>query len=560
MGDRRSWMIGAGASAAIVTVARLWTSRGRDAYSLWPDEPAQLAIARFIGGGTRWDMHNHSVWRPLFGTLLAPVYWFTDDPVSVFHAGLVLNALLGGIAAALLVFVARRLTPMSAPWCTASAIVVSLSPSVIFTTDFVFSESLVAPLFLATLLSLLRFQESPELGTGVVTGVLAAAAFGAHSRMLLLAFVTLGLVLWATSRRRLRVLPAVVVGAVTVAGVYLVSVYTGWVVDRLWNEPSTRNSSDGVIEQLHNRSAVLVSLLGQTWYLLVASLGIVLYGAVVLVRCAIGRNPTPAPRRGDAVIVLLTVAMFVALSSVFMSDRLRSDQLVYGRYNDVVVTPLLVVGVATLVGAIRLRRLAALSAAAAVATMTAGLALWSLRSEVLSESNGVEPMILGLQPFATSATSIDVVRISVWASLVTLALAAVSIGARRGRLAPVAAPIALATLGLLVAVGWSRAATIVDRTGDDSGDLSAVEEIRDLVDGLDVDFTLPAASNSTDRMMLYQFHLPHTEFTVVDDASAGNSPFVFARVGTSGDERELSDAGAMLVWRDPRGRYALWER
>ena len=245
----------------------------------------------------------------------------------------------------------------------------------------------------------------------------------------------------------------------------------------------------------------------------------------------------------------------MVLSSVFMSDRWRSDQLVYGRYNDSIITPVLLVGPAALVGAIPLRRLAVVSAAAAT-TIGTGLLLWSLRSEVLSESNGLEPMILGLQPFATSTTSIDVVRISVWASLVALALAAVSIGTCRRRVAP----IALATLVLLVGVGWSRAATIVDRTWDDSGDLSAVEEIRDLVDGVDVDFALPAASNSTDRMMLYQFHLPHTELTVVDDALVGTSPIVFARVGTRGDERGLSDAGATLVWRDPRGRYALWER
>ncbi len=560
MNERRSWMIGAGVAAAVVTVARLWTSRGRDEYSLWPDEPAQLAIARFVGGGTRWNMHNHSVWRPLFGTLFAPVYWFTDDPVIVLRTALALNAILGGVAAALLVFVARRLTPMSAAWCAGCAVVVALSPGVIFTTNFVFSESLVAPLYLATLLSLLRFQESPTLATGVGAGVLAAAAFGAHSRMLPLALVTLGVVLWALVRRRLRVLHAVVVGAVTIAGVYLVSAYTRYVVDRLWNEPSTRNSSDGVIEQLQNRSAVLVALLGQTWYLLVASLGVVVYGAVVLVRSVVDRESTPptvpAPRRSDAVLVLVTVSVFVALSSVFMSDRWRSDQLVYGRYNDAIITPVLVVGLAALVGAIPLRRLAVVAAAAATATMGTGLLLWSLRSEVLSESNGVEPMILGLQPFATSGTSIDVVRISVWASLVTLALAAVSIGAARRGLAP----IALAALGLLVAVGWSRAATIVDRTWDDSGNLSAVEEVRDLVDGVGVDFALPATSNSTNRMMLYQFHLPRTEFTVVEDAVAGTSPYVFARVGSRGDEPELSDAGATLIWRDPRGRYGLWER
>jgi hypothetical protein len=165
MTDRRRWALVSLMAAAVVTIARLRTSRGRDEYAIWPDEPAQLAIARWMGGGTRWNMDDHSVWRPLFGTLLSPVYWFTDDPITVFHTALVLNALLGGLAAMLLVFVARRLTPMSPWWCAIAAVIVSLAPAALFTTDFVFAESLVAPLYLATLLTLLRLYETPTCET-----------------------------------------------------------------------------------------------------------------------------------------------------------------------------------------------------------------------------------------------------------------------------------------------------------------------------------------------------------------------------------------------------------
>ena len=57
--------------------------------------------------------------------------------------------------------------------------------------------------------------------------------------------------------------------------------------------------------------------------------------------------------------------------------------------------------------------------------------------------------------------------------------------------------------------------------------------------------------------MLYQFHLPRTEFTVVNDPVSGaTSPFVFARFTGDG----FAEAGATLVWRDPQGRYGLWER
>ncbi len=187
----------------------------------------------------------------------------------------------------------------------------------------------------------------------------------------------------------------------------------------------------GVLDQLTNGVAVLVSLLGQTWYLLATTLGIIAYGAVALVRSAAGARSASAPTRGDARVVLVVVGASVALSVVFMSDRWRSDQLVYGRYNDAVVTPVLVVGLAALFAAIPYRRLLTTTIVAAVLTLASGGLLWALRADVLSQTNGLEPMILGVQPFATSDTTIDVVRISAWAAALTLALGGLALAARR---------------------------------------------------------------------------------------------------------------------------------
>jgi hypothetical protein len=552
MNDRRRWALAALTAGVVVAVVRRWTSRGRGEYTIWPDEPAQLAVARFIGGGTRWNMDDHSVWRPLFGTLLAPAYWFTDDPVTVLHVAFVLNAVLGGFAAALLVFVARRLTPLSPWWGAAAAVAVSLAPAVLFTSEFVFAESLVAPLFLGTLLALLHLHEAPTLRNGLVAAVLAGAAFGAHSRMLPLAAIVLAVVTIAAFRRRLRVRDASIIAVTAVGALGLVEIYTRWIVDRLWDEPSARNSPSAVFEQLTSGLPVLVSLIGQSWYLLVASLGVIVYGLVVLARRSRDRDGGPAT--GDAHVVLATVGACFALSVVFMSDRLRSDQLVYGRYNDAVVTPVLVVGLAALFGSIAVPRLLRVGVGAAAGTMLGGVVLWSSRRDVLERSNGLEPMLLGLQPFATSATSIDVLRISAVAAVLTVALAAIATSAPRGQ------GITVGALSVLLVLGWMRTGTILDRSWDDSGDVSAVQELGDgvLRDQVVVDFHLPPGSTRTNRMMLYQFYLPHTEFSVVNRASEATADYVFARLDA--EPETFADPPARLVWVDPRGSYGLFRR
>jgi hypothetical protein len=429
-------------------------------------------------------------------------------------------------------------------------LVVSLAPAVLFTSEFVFAESLVAPLFLGTLLAVLHLHETPTLRAGVVAAVLAGAAFGAHSRMLVLAPIVVGVTALAAQRRRMSRRDAAIVVGIIVLAVVLVEVFTRWIVSRLWDEPSTRNSPAGVAEQVIGGPAVLLSAVGQAWYLLVASLGVIAYGLVVLVRRARGAEGTT--RAGDARLVLVTVAACSALSVVFMSDRWRSDQLVYGRYNDAVVTPVLVVGIAALVGAIPLPRLLRVGLAAATATMAGGIVLRSFRSEVLSDSNGLEPMILGLQPFAVSPTSIDVVRISAVAALLTVALAAAVTHLPRPR------AVAVTALSVLLVLGWMRTGSILDRSWDDSGDVSAVQELREgvLRDGVAVDFFLPPGSTSTNRMMLYQYYLPRTEFTVVNDPGSATSDLVFARLDAEG----VGDPPPRLIWVDPRGGYGLFRR
>lgn len=551
----------------VALVVRLAVSAGRDEYSIWPDEPAQLAIARYVGGGGRWYMHNHSIWRPMFATLLAPVYWFTDDPTTVFHAALALNAVLGGIAAALLVMLTARLTSLG-PWrCAAVALIVSLSPAVLFTADFVYSESLLLVLYVLAVLVFLRFHERPDLLSGVAAGLVAGLAFGTHSRMLPLTLVLIGLALLAGWRRRLAWPAVALVVAVAGIAVAVMEAYTRLLVDRLWNEPSTRNSPAGVLGQLDQIPALAISLVGQTWSLLVASIGIVGFGAHALVRSALGRTDATAAAAGDrtadaggsvgdARVVLAVCASCIGLSVVFMADRWRSDQLVYGRYNAVAVLPVLVVGIASLLAARSARRTIAVASATAAVAVGCAAVLWSSRRQLLESDNGLEPMILGLQPFITSRSRIDVPTVTLWSVIIGLVVAATAAAVRdvRHRHAVV-----LAMLASIVVVGSARTAQRIDATWNPRRSTVAVEALRDdvLRDGISVDYVLAPGSNATVPMMLYQFHLPATPFAVVDDPLDGApGTLVFA----ASDDPRLEASGARIVWSDPHRPIALWRR
>lgn len=542
-----AWAAAATLAGVAIVAVRWWAARDRREYSLWPDEPAQLAIARFVGGGTHWTMRNHSIWRPGYGTLLGPVYALTDDPQHVFRAAMALNAVLGGVAAALLVLLARRLTglgPLGAGLC---AVAVAATPALLFPTGFVWSESLIAPLYLGTVLALLAFWEAPGIRRGLVVAALCGAGFATHSRLLPLALVTVLLVGMALERRRVRVGDAAVVLAGLGVALLAASRYSAFVTGRLWDNPSERNSVGGVVDQFADPAAIGVSALGQAWYLLVGSLGLLGVAAVELVR-----------RRGGAYgVVGLAVTAQVALSVVFMADRWRPDQLVYGRYNDVVVAPLLLIGLACLAGRARSvwtpSQLAVTIAGTGAAALLGGWALWHLRADELRESNGLEPMILAIQPFVDGRATIPVVRITLLALCAAAALAAAAVSRRRWLIGGVVA--------LLLVSGAMRTEDVLNRGWNGSGGLSRVAELASpgspLADGAPVDYYLRASSNSTGRLMLYQWYLPGSDFTVVAQPLAqASSPYVFADLDTP----DLVDGGAELVWRDPIKAVGLWLR
>jgi hypothetical protein len=543
-------------TAAIAVIARMWTSRQRRVFELWPDEPAQLGIARFIGSGVRWNMYNHSTWRPGFGTLLAPVYWFTDAPTTVFRAALVLNALLGGIAAVLLYALTRRLTALGPRTAAAIATLVSLAPASLFTTNYAWSEALVQALYPATLLVLMRFHDRPTVARGAAAGTLAVAAFVTHSRMLPLALVVVALTAVTLWQRRITPGRAGVVVGWTSTAFFAASWYSEWIVDRLWNEPFERNSYGGVLEQVRKFGSMFTATVGQTWYLLVTTAGVAAVGAVSLVAQAWRRRDgRSAPRRADARIVFACTAMLVALSIVFMADRWRADQIVYGRYNDAAIMPVLVLGLSTIVRARSRVRMQLHLGAVIVLTVAAGGVLDALRREELAANDGPWTMILGLQPFIGTARSIDVTRITAVALVMVFVIAFWTALCRPATVRGVT----LVPFLVIVAVGYTRADRAVDRALNSRAGVQAVEGLGGTVipDGTEVAYFIRPGSDDTGRMMEYQFYLPDVTFEVVNsiDPDRLETPFLFAPA----DDATLAAARATVRWRDSSAPIALWE-
>jgi hypothetical protein len=558
-GHRRLPARGVASLVIVVALARWLFAADRRIYHLVPDESAQLAMSRFLGGGGHWNMLDHIGYRPGFATLIAPLAWLSEWPTVWFRAVIAVNALLGGVAAALLAVLARRWSTMSDTGCLLVAGIVACFPAGLVASAHVWAEPLLTVMFLLTLLAMLALGDRPAVGRALGAVALGAAGFTVHNRLLPLALATVPVAVILLARRTGWMRSALIVVPWSLACLAASVLYKRWVTARVWEAPASGNSIARTADRFERVGAVLDATVGQAWYQLAATAGAVGIGVVVVVmslrRSWACRLPTNLSAR-DALVLIAAIAPSAGVSAVFMAGRTRVDQLVYGRYVDSVAGPLIVLGAAWLVGAAGRQRTAIAGAIGATTVATAVFVHLAHGSE-LREGIGLRMMIPGILAANGPPTAVRVLL----ATLVGVAaLAALTLacrpptGIRRlvvglGVVALVLGAAGVRTHDLLDERlnGWARDATLRDVPAAELPPGSTIE-VRFVPDREG-----PSASYVVQRQIVQamQFHRPDLRF--VGEGRAGTY-----LVATPLDDPEMLAADAVLVWSDPVAEFALY--
>ncbi len=380
---RRQLLVG----TAGLLVARLLLGLPRPGPVYLADEVGYLTNARVLGGGLGADLLHTSYFRGGYSLLLTPVLALAGDPAAEYRLVLVVNALLAASLVPLLyLFLTRslRVAPRAAVW---PAIGAACYPSVTLTSGMAMSENLLLPLVVAWLLTVSGTLTAATARAGAAWAAAmaccAAVLWAAHGRMVVVvavsAAVLVGLVV---VRRRPAVWPAACGLLVLACGLVAVRALNDFLIrenygDRRFDDAEERVSS---LEDLDGVLSVARNLVGHSWYLLVATLGVVLVLLVVDGRRLASRVASRTADTSDVVltVLLVTTAGILVLSALSFPDPARPDQIVYGRYVEVMVPPLLAVGL-TALAAGRLPRRAwgvaavLLGLAGVVAVLRAGL-------------------------------------------------------------------------------------------------------------------------------------------------------------------------------------------
>ncbi len=546
----------------IVVAGRCAFSLRHSLFRLYPDEPGTLAMARWLSGNGDWDMGTSLTWKPGMATLIAPLFWLTDDQETILRGGLVIAAIAGGAAAVLMSRLATRLTELTPPAAIVVSGLLALSPSALASSAYVWGESLVALAFLGTLAAVLKFYDAPSTKGASVTILWASASYLSHSRMLPLLItvgvLTAGRLMLNGDRKRGLLAIALSVGAVVAVDAYSSLFYSA-----LWVDPNDNNTVSEVASRLGQPLEIVFAATGQLWYLLVSSAGVFGLGACVLIVRSLKETDRRLVR--DARLVIASMAPLIGLSVVFMSGRDRVDQQIYGRYNDAIIWPVVTLGVAWLLGSVgpsswrtgrqRVILFGSIGLAIIESMMVTELVLQrrSVSDVVVAQmipgiagvlNNPDELNIIVISLLALATLTVIALSTSVtdhhrrW-SLAVVALVVLALGVRTYRILEVGNEFALKSTSVRELVGTKL------RDGDEVVFGFVPDELQP-----GVDLYLQGYYSQ-----LYQWYLPEIDFRVIATGKYPVNGYAFAPVF----DRVLMDRGACIVWRDPVVGIVLWD-
>jgi hypothetical protein len=354
----------------VLFAARLIVSLIRTGPVLVADEIGYLTNARVITGGIAGQLEQAPFYRGGYSLLIAPLVGLTSDPTFAYHLVLVLNAALAASVFPLLYLLLTRYGGVRSELALWAALAGAVYPALTVLGQVAMSENALFPLVVVWLIAfggLLAAQRGGrEVAWAVGLGMATGALWAVHNRMIVAVALAVAALIWLAARRHLR--PAAALAGLAVIALAFVGVHflDSYLIDHNYagSAPDELSERMDSLFQFAGLRTALANLVGQTWYLLVATFGLAAAATSDFLRRqrvppelhqilppadgefdAVRSGERPAPVLG---VLLALTALLLLVSAAAFPERTRPDMLIYGRYAEIVAPALIGFGLAAL--------------------------------------------------------------------------------------------------------------------------------------------------------------------------------------------------------------------
>jgi hypothetical protein len=574
------WLVQAG--------LRIWFGRMQVEPLANPDETAYLIAARVLAGGPGADLSNSTLYQGGYPLLITPVYWFTSNPTTVYHAVLVINAMISALILPLGYLACLRLG-LSRPAAYGVATVTALLPTAFFYSEFAMTDAVFPVLVLAWLLAthswLTAVTVRGRYCAAAGSALLAGYAYAVHSRglVMLAGYAAVGAFMaWRRPFARASVVVAVLTALVTAGA--------GWRLNRyltaaLYPE-GTRSLSGQIRTTLGSTMGaihVFEMAAGQLWRLVLDSWGIAGIGLVAALAVIVRRGGRADLRVMAALSVAVTTVIACTAPAALPADT--SQTWASGRYLDGMIVLFFLAGAVTLLRA-RPRQIAACAAGAAILFLLAAVTVDIYAGSSITTSgfgsgfNFAEPAVLTQNWSNASvplATAVTLSLLGVWLGLAFAmrhwgATALASRGtwpaSRSARLASWGAW--LASRGAWLALGVGVAAVSLLAVVQMTSQVSRADGAQELAVRVPASALVPGEQVAVSSGVGWQVTIPEAvevSWTELEVFNAGSPPPAGAtavEMPWAGQSAQASWPHAPAGWRvvtsSQVGGWVLWQR
>ncbi len=547
-----------------LAVIQLWSSAHVPDPTIVFDENGYLGNARWLAGGSTWEMPFAPAYSSAYSVVLAPVMAIVGDPSAQWVGVRVVNALLLASVFPLVYLVLRQVLDVPRNRALAAAFVGALVPATFSAGFSGVAENLVLPLVPATVLTIWwMLDPGRPWPLRVLAGPATALLYATHPRFTLAVPLLVLLLTWIVFRGMVR--PAIVLanGAGLVCGVAGSRLLDGAVQSARWRGGTEKLEGDlgdwlDLVTTRDGLAELVLTATGQLWYLAVGSLGLSLVGLAWFGRRAWTSRAAPGPGPARSVVLTATLGLagsvFVTSVLFFAQNQFRPDHFVYGRHNDSFSPLWVAAGVALVLGHATHRRSQALLASATAFIVVSGVALATTRDAEALDDVFSPFAVPAITRFVQIDPATTIIRSTALAALGSLVIIAGLVGLRRLRSARAASA---GRAGFVVAMGaWFAfmALAPVFATGafhgviyDDWDPVSTLDRIG--VDELCID----DAAGRGGANLFYAWALPEVAVRASSGEAGGASPCTFTIAAV--DDPVRLGAGDRLALLDEGGVY-----
>lgn len=380
-------------AAGIVLMVSLWGMNEHLSITILGDEFGYWQGAAFFSGKDWSEVGaTNGYFSYGYGLLLAPIMliWGSDS-VAMFHAALILNAiLLSSCVYAAYLLIGYLADNIKGLVRVIIAIMVVLYPSNVVYSATTLSEILLTALVWWYLVLAIHYIEKQKVIQAIGLTVMSAYMYAVHHRCVTVIVVTVLLIGW-TYRKMLLSRKMIVLVAILFFSFLIFRGIKSEYISSFWNgntlgEGKTlgNNNPLGELDKVKRiltsgegfRDAIY-SFVGKIYYISVATTGLVILGTLYSIKVLMQKKREEISNDNKMLAIMVIFLLFffafaidvVSVSSAFSG---RADLLIYGRYMEYTIGPMIVLGIIYLFNMLDFKEiLASLTFVAGTTIMTA---------------------------------------------------------------------------------------------------------------------------------------------------------------------------------------------